>query len=313
MTHSLTLSSLTGEISAEMFITKPSLPDTMRRKSCPAYLVNASSNILLSPLPASDKAAPMRSRSTCIPPIPCKLTTNEHVKSKRFDLKNRFDALEDDLKKACAKLKKVGCNVKEKLSPTKHAYEERATQFQHTPKRTLLVLSTKNANKKKHPSLEDLLDADVEFENNIALTANPMLTLASLANGCFAAVIELKKFPIGGTIIIRISGFKLDFYWTAQHTALSNKRLAYSTPVYCNAVDIPMYVNTESLQLTLTADNIIEVSGKTKVFLEMRNSISSEDLALKKILKTTSRDNKAADMIFRSLSEQHANCTVCLA
>ena len=152
------------------------------------------------------------------------------------------------------------------------------------------ALLTMNCKKKnQNPAVEFLLKSDDEYGNGDN-NANPILSLGSLRNGNFSAGITLNKFPSGGDLIIRVSGYTLDFFWLAQRPKSSRRGSSiYNTkPVHCNNVDLPMYVDPHNLQFNLDHETRITVSGKTKGFLARRKSISTDDLAInnKLFLKT---------------------------
>ena len=163
------------------------------------------------------------------------------------------------------------------------------------------LLNVNSKKKCKSAAVDFLLRSDDEYDNGDK-NANPTLALGSLRNGRFSAGITLNKFPSGGDLIIRVSGYKLDFFWLAERPKSSRRSSSHNMvntkPVHCNNVDLPMYVDPHNLDFNLDNDTKITVSGKTKGFLARRKSISTDDLLInKQFLKTPKNKQKKKSVL----------------
>ena len=277
--------------------------EATRRKSCPAYHYNSTTAGSTSPRP-SPQSTPIRSCSTT-ERIPANaFNRNDQSKVQVHKALHRF---EDELKRAFTKVRHAGTNIKDRISPVKDGEEDKPS-FPDPLERTLQVVYASLPSKKysKHnSSLADLIEADQSCETYDEVNANPALTLESLANGCFSASIMLNRFPPAGDIIIRISGYKLDFYWVAHRPKSSSRRSNHvynHKPIYCNAVDLPMYVDPLNLELHLVHDSMISVMGQTKGFMSRRKSISSEDLSIDNFFTKSPRLGKKKEQRTRKHS-----------
>ena len=112
------------------------------------------------------------------------------------------------------------------------------------------------------------LDYLVDAESSEAC---PALQVISLQDGMFKASIQLVNFPIGGNIVIRVSGYTLEFYWCLciDYNIKRNSELfnVSSGMVYCKGVDLPMYVDMNQLTFTMNLENHLHVSASMKDFL----------------------------------------------
>ena len=292
-------------------VSHPIEPEALRRKSCPAYHVDSANNVIMAPR-SRPVPTPIRSCSTTERIPPNAFENNNHPD--KIQVHKKLHRFEDELKRAFAKVRHAGTQIKDKISPSKDGEDDKPL-FPNPLERTLhVVYATIPGGKKKHTSLDDLMEADQACYENDDVNANPALTLESLANGCFCASITLNKFPAAGDIIIRISGYKLDFYWIAHRPKTTHRRSNHvynQKPIYCNGVDLPMYVDPQHLEFNLVHDSVISLMGQTKGFMSRRKSISSEDLAIDKFFKIKSpRTNKkerfrkhSPAVLFESLNE----------
>ena len=262
----------------------------IRRKSCPATVNDD--------LHLEDRTDPLFT-----PIRSCSITDSERRYSIEDPLKGKAHAhqklrrFEDELRRTFSRVKMLN-NFKKMSSSgssTPPIVPEPSDEISNgTPERSLHVIHSNallhigNKKKQQLAAVEFLLKSDDDYDND--KNANPILSLGSLRNGRFSAGITLNKFPVGGELVIRVSGYKLDFFWLAERpkTGRRGSHTVYNhKPLHCNNVDLPMYVDPQNLDFNLDNETKISVHGKTKGFLCRRKSISTDDLSIgKHFLKT---------------------------
>ena len=125
---------------------------------------------------------------------------------------------------------------------------------------------------RKLTALEEFmqLQMDLLVEDYISEAA-PALEVISLQDGSFKASIQMVNFPTGGNILIRVSGYTLEFYWCTNidnNIKRNSELFNVSTGmVYCKSVDLPMYVDMNQLNFKISETNRILLSASTKEFL----------------------------------------------
>ena len=138
---------------------------------------------------------------------------------------------------------------------------------------------------KRSLSLEDIIgDEDSTRDLLRGKSPRPVLSFGTLKNGQFSAEILLRDFPQGGQVTVYIKSSRLDFYWQLKPSKKASGRYRSKCPlnqcpIYCSNVELPMYVDPQTLKLSLASEHMISMFALTKGYLLLRRkSVSSDSL-----------------------------------
>lgn len=182
----------------------------------------------------------------------------------------RLLRLRDDIERLCSRagsqLRDGIETVRARLSPSR--------DFEREDGRVIRIEFDNGKTHKKHKSRESVIDDDHACDmpdHNYAT----VLDIHPLTNGVFRADLRLDNFPAEEDLIVRIRNSKLDFFLQRRPQGKGVSR-----PYKCGAIDLPIYVDPLSLEIT-ALETLLTIEARTKGFLSRRMSLSTDDLRTK--------------------------------
>ncbi len=199
----------------------------------------------------------------------------------------RILKFKEEVEKVYHKFKDAGTHIKDgyetfkaRLSPS-HDFER---EFCNGRRNIHIENDDFPNSKRKYRSRELLEDDDFTFDSPDH-NYSPSLTIHPLREGKFYADISLDNFPEEDDIIVRVRNYRLEILLQKKHFGKKLHHHTISKPFRCGEIDLPIYVDSKSLQFTIEDDSILTIEARCKGFLTRRLSISSDDLVVQKTKK----------------------------
>ena len=162
--------------------------------------------------------------------------------------------LRDELEHVYSKVKHQGSKLNRRLSEFRSRTSENSNAKRHI--RVEYVDSNVHGDEADDGNEEDTLELP---DHNYS----PSLQLMGLRDGCFAAELPLDALPTG-QITIRIRNYKMEVI-VGRRSSLVDDDHCISCPVRYGDIDIPIYVNPDTLNFEMDdADTRLYVTGLTK-------------------------------------------------
>lgn len=251
-------------------------PAYNRRLSCPEHAHSSVHKLPPSQLSASeadiaicvDLCGPQSAGSSC-GDLSDRSDISPASRRKRIPHR-RLLRLRDEIERLCSRagsqLKDGLTTVRARLSPSRDMEREDG--------RVIRIEFDNGKTHRKSKSRDNVAEEE-DWYDTPNHNYSTFLDIHPLTNGVFSADLRLDTFPAEEDLIIRIRNSKLDLFLQRRPQGK-----AVSRPYRCGVIDLPIYVDPLSLEIT-ALETFLTIEARTKGFLSRRMSLSSDDLRAK--------------------------------